>query len=220
MSQSSDGDELDAGFSVRANIFKHDSTGCLSWDPLFFCANTRDTIGDLLRRHVVEQDRFRVVGKGLIQLSHRAHFNLDTLACGARSKSTHKDLGYAATERDVIVLDKNSIGKIKPMIGATTAEDGIFFQSTQSGHRLAGIEHTGLRSVNRIDIGACQRGDSTQVLHQVEDHTLATEQRAGIVANDSEHLAIVNTNAVKYLRVTDDFKARFGVVVEPSKNLK
>ena len=51
-------------------------------------------------------------------------------------------------------------------------------------------------------------GDAAQVLHQIQNHTLATEQRTRIVANHRQHLAVVHPHSIKDLRLTHDFKAR------------
>ena len=60
---------------------------------------------------------------------------------------------------------------------------------------------------NGVDILPRERGDAAQVLHQVQDHALAAQQHARVVANDGQHLAAVDAHAVEDLRVADDLKA-------------
>jgi hypothetical protein len=48
------------------------------------------------------------------------------------------------------------------------------------------------------------------MLKQVEDHALAAEQNAGVVADDRQHLAAMGPDAVEHFRMVDDFKAGLG----------
>ena len=64
--------------------------------------------------------------------------------------------------------------------------------------------------------------DAAQVLHQVQDHSLATQQYARIVADDGQHLSLVDAHAIENLRMADDLKARLGrgPRIEPRKDLE
>jgi len=61
-----------------------------------------------------------------------------------------------------------------------------------------------------------------QVLHQVQNDALATEQHAGVVANHGHHLAGVDAHAIEHFRVADDLKAglRRGTGVEMGEDFK
>lgn len=61
------------------------------------------------------------------------------------------------------------------MIGAPAAQHSVFFERPHAGNRLARIENAGLRAPNGVDIFAGERGDATQVLHQVQNDAFATE---------------------------------------------
>jgi hypothetical protein len=60
------------------------------------------------------------------------------------------------------------------------------------------------------------------VLHQIQNHALATEQRAGIVAYDGQHLVLMDAHAVKHLRMADDLEAglRGRATVEARKDFQ
>ena len=140
-------------------------------------------------RHVVEQDGFGAVGKGFFELLRRAHFNLHALARLALRERALEHRGNAAAERDVIVLDENAGGEIDAVIGAAAAKHRVFLQRAHAGHGLARVEHAGVRALNRVGIFARERGDAAQVLQQIQDHALATEQHARVVADHGQHLA-------------------------------
>ncbi len=97
-----------------------------------------------------------------------------------------------------------------------------FSSGAQAGDGLARVEDAGVRSLNRVGVLARERGDAAQVLEQVENDALATEQHARVVANDGEHLAGVDADAVEDFRMADDFKAglRLGALVEAGVDLK
>ena len=67
-----------------------------------------------------------------------------------------------------------------------------------------------------------KRGDAAQVLQQIEDDALATQQHARVVADDGEHLAGVRAHAVEHFGMADDFEAglRLGARVEAARDLK
>ena len=158
----------------------------------------------------------------LFKFLRGAHLNLHALAFLATLQSSRQHRGQPAAQRDVIVLDKDAAGQIEAMIRSPAALHGVFFQSPQSRHGLARVEHTGVRSLNGIHESPRQRGDAAQVLHQIQNHPLATEQHARIVADDGQHLAIVNAYPVEDLRMADDLEAplRRGALVEAGKDLK
>jgi hypothetical protein len=136
-----------------------------------------------------------------------ADFDLDALAeaCAARARA--KAPRDAAAEGDVIVLDENAGGEIDAVIGAAAAKDGVFLKGAQAGDGLARVEDAGVRALNGVGELARERGDAADVLQQVEDDALATEQDARVVANDGQHLAGMDAHAVEDFRMADDFKA-------------
>ena len=60
------------------------------------------------------------------------------------------------------------------------------------------------------------------MLHQIQNHALATQQRARVVANHGQYLAILHAHAVEDLWMADHFKARLrrGALVEMGENLQ
>ena len=133
----------------------------------------------LLGRHVVQQNGLRPKFESFFQLLRAAHLHLHALALLALFQGARQHRGQSAAQRDVVVLDENAAGQIDAVIGSPAAQHGVFFQSPQAGHSLARVEHVGVGAVNGVDKLARQRGDAAQVLHQVQDHALATEQQRG-----------------------------------------
>ena len=151
--------------------------------------NALDGSADFSRRHVVEQDGFGAVREGFFELLRGADLDLHALAGLALLEGALEDRGNAAAERDVIVLDENAGGEIDAVIGASAAEDRVFFKGAHAGDGFARVEHAGVRALNRVGKLARERGDAAEVLQQVENDALATEQHARVVANDGENLA-------------------------------
>ncbi len=125
----------------------------------------------------------------------------------------------------MIVLDENAGGEIDAMIGAAAAEDRVFFKGSHAGHGFARVEHARMGALNRVGIFARERGDAAQVLQKIEDHALATEQHARIVADDGQHLAGMRAHAVEDFGMADDFKAGLregarGELIEAGEDLK
>ena len=77
-------------------------------------------------------------------------------------------------------------------------------------------------ALNRVGVFARERGNAAQVLQQIEDYALATEQHTRVVADDRQYLPRMRAHAVEHFRMADDFKARLrlGPRVEPRVNLK
>ncbi len=116
----------------------------------------------------------------------------------------------------MIVLDEDAGGEVDAVVGASAALDRVFLKDAQAGDGLAGVEDAGMGALNGVNIGAGEGGDAAEVLHQVEDDALATEEYACVVADDGEDLARVHADAVEDFVMADDFKAglRLGMRVE------
>jgi hypothetical protein len=172
--------------------------------------------------HVVEEDRLCAEFEGFFEFLRSSHFHLDPLAFPALFESLREHLRQASAEGDVIVLDEDSRCQVDAVIGAAAAEDRILFQGSQSGNGLAGIQNARVRSLDRVYVSARQGGDAAEVLQEIEDDALATEQHAGIVSDDGQDLAGVCPHAVEHLRMADDLEAglRGGARIEAGENLE
>ena len=73
---------------------------------------------------------------------------------------------------------------------------------------FSSVEDARFRSLNRVDILPRKGSDTAEVLHQIQDYALATEQYARIMPDDGKNLPFVNSHSVKDLRMADDFVAR------------
>ena len=175
------------------------------------CLDALDGAANLGGRHVVEEDGLGAVGESFFKLPRGAHLDLHALTGLALLERALEHRRDAAAERDVIVLDENAGGEIDAVIGSPAAEDGVFFKGPHAGDGFARVEHAGAGALNRVSIFTGERGDAAEVLQQVEDHALATEQDARVVADDGEHLASMGAHAVEDFGMADDFKASLRV---------
>jgi hypothetical protein len=122
----------------------------------------------------------------------------------------------------VIVLDENAGGEIDAVIGASAAEDGVFLENAHARNGLTGIEDACVRTFNGIDVFAGEGGDAAEMLEQVENHALGTEQDARVVADDGKDLAGMGADAVEHFAVVDNVEAIVGLWtgIEAGKNLE
>ena len=187
-----------------------------------FLFDARDGAADLGGGHVVEQNGFGAVGESFVEFLRGAHLDLHALRRLALRERALEDRRDAAAESDVVVLDENAGGEIDAMIGSAAAEDGVFFEGAQAGDGLARVEDAGVGALDGVSVFARERGDAAEVLEQVENDALATEQDAGIVANDGDDLAGVDADAVEDFGMADDLEAglRLGAGIEAGIDLK
>jgi hypothetical protein len=69
--------------------------------------------------------------------------DLDDLAGLAAGEGALEDRGQAAAERDVVVLDEDSVLQVEAVVDAAAAADGVLIQRAQAGDGLAGVEDFG-----------------------------------------------------------------------------
>src|SRR3569833_461073 len=73
-------DEVGSSFGDGADIFKHDAAGCFDGDPAILLANAIDGCFDLLRSHVVQEDRFGSHLESIVKVLHRPYFDLNAIS--------------------------------------------------------------------------------------------------------------------------------------------
>src|SRR5215472_16074758 len=108
----------------------------------------------------------------------------------------------------MIVLDQHTIRKIEPVILTAATTDRIFVNDPQTRSCLACVENS--RACTRYGFNelAGERGDATHALQKIEEHSLAGENHASIMANHGDGLARPQTHTIKYLRMGCDFVVR------------
>src|SRR5262249_45856423 len=73
------------------------------------------------------------------------------------------------------------------------------------GNGLAGVQNLGAGAMHGVDELARQGGDAAQALQYVENHALAAEQHARVVADDGNGLPLLQADPVKNFSMADDF---------------
>src|SRR5947209_1033072 len=82
----------------------------------------------------------------------------------------------------MIVLEQDAVVQANPMVVAAAATNGVLFEQSPAWCCLARVEYLRGQAGDRFHIGARQRGDSAQPLHEVKGRPLTgqdTPHRAG-----------------------------------------
>ena len=192
-----DGNKIDTGIGVGANIFQADSAGAFQRDAALELGATLDGAAHVFGRHVIEQDSFGAVRQRFVEFLKRAHFYLDGLRAATVANCTFKGGDNSTGESDVIVFDQDSVGKIEAMILAAAAAYGIFVDDAQAGSGLACIKNAGFGTGDGVDELASRGGDAAHALEKIQDDALTGEKDACVVADDGDGLAFVETHAIE-----------------------
>ncbi len=207
-----DRDEVDASFGVGANGFEGHSAGSFDGHAGECGADLLDGFFDGGGGHVIEQDGFGAAGDGLVELVLRTDFDLNGLAGFAEFERVGEGFRQAAAERDVVVLDEDSVGEIEPVVVAAATADSVFIERAEAGDGLARVEHLGFGAGDGFDEVGCERGDAGHALEQVEGDALGGEKSCGVGADDGDGLAFFDADAIEDFGVVDDFEAANGRV--------
>ena len=191
------GNKIDAGFGVGANIFERDASRAFEGNAASVARADFDGLANVFDAGVVDEDGVSAVAEGLLQLFERTNFDFDGLMAAAIVEGAFEGGNGAAGEGDVIVLDEDAVGKIEAMILAAAATDGVLVEDAQAGRGLASIENTNARAGDGVDEFARDGGDAGHALEEIQNHALAGENDARVVANDRNLLAGIHTHAVE-----------------------
>ncbi len=110
----------------------------------------------------------------------------------------------ATSERNVIVLDQNTIGKIKTMILAAPAAHRVLVNGAQAWNGFARVQDASLGPVHGVHELPRQGCDAAHALQKIQDHALTGENHAGVMADHSNRLPLVQTHSVEDLRMAGD----------------
>src|SRR2546422_11737576 len=102
-------------------------------------------------------------------------------------------------ERNMIVLNQDSVGKIQAMVLPAAATHRVFIDHPQPRDRLPGIEDSGFSAGHSLDELACESCNSAHTLQEIQDHSLAGKNEAGVVPNASDWLAFVQPHPIEDL---------------------
>ena len=125
----------------------------------------------------------------------------------------------APRQRNVIVLDQHSVGKIQAMVLTAAAAHCVLVEHPQAGRGLAGVEDACPGPGNRIHKLASQGGDAAQPLQKVQNHALAGKNHARVVPHHRNGLAVVQAYAIENFRMAGDFVMRsYGSIEQRHKH--
>src|SRR6476620_2209823 len=120
----------------------------------------------------------------------------------------------ASRQRDVIVLDKHAVRKIKPVILSAAATHRVLVENTQAGHGLAGIEYAGFRSRDGVHKLSGERGDSAKALQKIQDYALTGKNDPRVVPDHGNRLAVMQSHPIEHFGMTRDLVVRGNGAVE------
>src|SRR5256884_4447771 len=81
-------------------------------------------------------------------------------------------------ERNMIVLNQDSVGKIQAMVLPAAATHRVFIDHPQPRDRLPGIEDSGFSAGHSLDELTCERCNSAHTLQEIQDHALDTDRKS------------------------------------------
>ncbi len=220
MSEQADGDEIDTGVGVGANIFQTNSAGAFQGNSALEMGAALDGAANVFGRHVIEEDGFGAMRERILEILGRAHFYLDGLRAATVANCTLEGGDNSAGESDVIVLDQDSIRKIESMILTAAAAYGVFVDHAQAGSGFASIENAGFRAGDGIDELAGHGGDAAHALHEIQDDALTGKNHARVVADDGDGLTFVQTHTIENFGMRGDFVMRSDGAIEGGVNVE
>src|SRR5579862_558434 len=183
MCEQTDGDEVDAGLSVGADVFEADAAGALEGDAALVLRTALHRTPDVVDAHVVEQDGFGADAQGLLQFVKIAELDLDWLGAAAIAHSPVKRGNDATRQCDVVVFNQNPVGKIEAVVHPSPASHCILIDDAKTGGGLARVKNAGLGARDGVDELSGQGGDAAHALKKIQHHALAGKQDASIVTN-------------------------------------
>src|SRR5208283_5369836 len=214
MREQADRDEIDAGLGVGANVLQTNSAGAFQGNTRFYRRTALNRATHLLGRHIVEQDGFGAVGESVLEFVEGTHFDFDGLRAPAILYRALQHGNDAACQRDVIVLDKNSVGKIEAVILPAAAAHRVLVDHAEAGSGLPGVEDAGLRAGDSLDEFARESRDAAHTLQKVENHALTRQNHARIVADHRDRLALMKTHSIENFGMPSNFIVRSNGAVE------
>ena len=72
---------------------------------------------------------------------------------------------------DMVVFDEHAIAQIEAVVVSSTQANRFFFQATQSGCGLAGVEYSRTGSLERAGTLRCEAGDTGEVSQEIQSDT-------------------------------------------------
>ena len=104
----------------------------------------------------------------------------------------------AAGKIDVVVLEQNHIEESDAVVTATTNLHGLLLQHAQAWCGLAGVQHTGLGTLQQLHILVGHGGNTTHTLHDIQHQSLGLEQRTNLTRYHHGDVALFNMCAVRH----------------------
>ncbi len=157
---------------VRRDVLERDAAGDLDREPTAHQLHQR---GRLIHRAVVEQHGVGAGRQGGFDLGRGAALDLHEQADRSVGTRALHGGGGAARERHVRVLDQDAVIEPEAVVGPAPGAHRVLLEQAKPGRGLARVDDRGSCPRDGVHEASGERGDAGQVLHQVEQHTLAGE---------------------------------------------
>ncbi len=173
-----------------------------------------DRLAHMLDADMVEQDRLRAMVQRLLQFLQRPHFNFDRLPAAPVADRALQRRNRASSQRNVIALDQHAVGEIQPVILPAAAAHRVLVNHAQPRRRLARIENSHVRALDRIHKLAGGGRDSGHALQKIQDHPLTRQNHPRVMPDHRDLLPRVHADAIKNRRMARHLVMRSDRAVE------
>src|SRR5256885_7723265 len=141
MRQSAHRDVIHASGRDAVHVFQSDAPACFEFDVVF---SKRDSLANLGRRHIVEQDDVDTLnfGKGtdLLQIIC-LHFDTDVWPLLTKLANSIGEAGKPLESCQMIIFHEHHVVQTKPVVFSATSNYGGFFQCSQPRGCFSGIQN-------------------------------------------------------------------------------
>jgi hypothetical protein len=202
--QSADADPVDSRLGDRSDIGERDAPGCFQEYRYLFRISQTHGLAKFVNAHVVEKNQ---VGsfKNTFELNEVIHFDVYRFGT-PRLQQSQKGVGdrvrFVAQSSEMIVFNENGFQSHAMVVTAATA-NGILFQESPTGRRLAGVQYLTVQARNRFHEPVGQRRNAAQVLHEVERDSLGGQNAADRSGHLRDATAFAYLRAVSHSRHKD-----------------
>src|SRR3989441_13135038 len=84
-------------------------------------------------------------------------------------------------ERNMIVLNQDSVGKIQAMVLPAAATHRVFIDHPQPRNCLLGIEESGFSAGHSLDELSRERCNSAHTLQEIQDHSVTGQDLTSVL---------------------------------------
>ena len=197
MCERTDRDKVDTLFGIVADGIEGNSPTRLRLET---ASNHVDGLLRIGHCEVVEHDAVNTsVVEHLLEFVERAHLDLDLQVKTFLFEilmATVDGIHDATREVDVVVFEQDHVEESDAVVTATANLHSLLLEHTHARGSLAGVEHTGVGTLQSLHILISHCSNTAHALHDVEHESLGLQQRAYTSADNHGDVTLLHTGAV------------------------